>query len=70
LSRKSIQDSPGFDEVSSLDRDYESELYGHYSRQGYWVDELAAKRDHKASSSQNRDSRLEHEIKNRYGEAP
>jgi len=64
LSRKSIQNSPGFDEVSALDRDYESELYGHYSRQGYWVDELAAKSDHKASSLQSKDGHVEHEIKN------
>ena len=43
LSRESIKQSPEFTEDSLLDRDYESDLYRHYNRPGYWVDELVAK---------------------------
>jgi uncharacterized protein YrrD len=42
LTRQAIKSSPEFTDQSLLDRDYETNLYGHYNRKGYWVDELAA----------------------------
>ena len=39
LSRELIKQSPEFTDESLLSRDYEVGLHGHYSRQGYWVDE-------------------------------
>jgi len=43
LSRDEIKQAPEYSEEALLNRDYESGLYRHYNRQGYWVDELAAK---------------------------
>jgi uncharacterized protein YrrD len=43
LSRESIKRSPEYTEESLLTRDYEIGLHRHYNRQGYWVDDLAAK---------------------------
>jgi uncharacterized protein YrrD len=43
LSRETIKQSPEYTEESLLTRDYESGLHRHYNRQGYWVDEAAAK---------------------------
>jgi uncharacterized protein YrrD len=43
LLRETIQQSPEYTEESLLTRDYETGLHRHYSRQGYWVDEPAAK---------------------------
>ena len=43
LSRETIKHSPEYTEESLLNRDYETGLYRHYNRPGYWVDELAAK---------------------------
>jgi sporulation protein YlmC with PRC-barrel domain len=43
LSRESIKQSPEHTEESLLTRDYETGLHRHYNRQGYWVDEPAAK---------------------------
>lgn len=43
LSRELIKQSPEFTDQSLLSRDYEAGLHGHYSRQGYWIEELAAK---------------------------
>jgi uncharacterized protein YrrD len=43
LTRQAIKLSPEFTDQSLLDRDYETHLYGHYNRKGYWVDELAIK---------------------------
>ena len=40
LTRQAIKLSPEFTDQSLVDRDYESNLYGHYNRKGYWVDEL------------------------------
>jgi uncharacterized protein YrrD len=45
LSRQTIKQSPEYTEESLLTRDYETGLHRHYDRQGYWVDEPAAK-DH------------------------
>lgn len=39
LSRAAIKQAPEYAEESLLTRDYESRLYGHYNRQGYWVDD-------------------------------
>lgn len=39
LSRELIKQSPEFTDESLLSRDYEVGLHGHYSRQGYWVDQ-------------------------------
>jgi len=43
LYRDKIQKSPEYAEESPLSRDYESGLYRHYDRQGYWVDDQDAK---------------------------
>jgi len=42
LTRDAIRSSPDFTSQSLLTRDYETNLYGHYNRKGYWVDELVA----------------------------
>ncbi len=39
LTRQAIKRSPEFTDKSLVDRDYETHLYGHYNRKGYWVDE-------------------------------
>jgi uncharacterized protein YrrD len=39
LLRETIMQSPEYTEECLLTRDYESGLYQHYNRQGYWVDE-------------------------------
>jgi uncharacterized protein YrrD len=44
LTRENIKQSPEYTEESLLTRDYEAGLHRHYNRQGYWVDETAAKR--------------------------
>jgi hypothetical protein len=41
LSRETIKAAPEYTDESLLTRDYETRLYGHYNRDGYWVDELA-----------------------------
>jgi uncharacterized protein YrrD len=42
LSRDAIRAAPEYTDELLLTRDYETGLYGHYNREGYWVDELAA----------------------------
>jgi hypothetical protein len=42
LSRETIKAAPEYTDESLLTRDYETGLYGHYNREGYWVEELAA----------------------------
>ncbi|MGA2248036.1 MAG: PRC-barrel domain-containing protein [Verrucomicrobiota bacterium] len=42
FSREAIKRSPEFTDESLLTRDYEINLYGHYNRKGYWIDELVA----------------------------
>ena len=41
LSRETIKAASEYTDESLLTRDYETGLYGHYNREGYWVDELA-----------------------------
>lgn len=43
LSREAIKQCPEYTEESLLTRDYETRLHQHYNRQGYWVNEVAAK---------------------------
>jgi hypothetical protein len=43
LTRETVKLAPEFTAQSLLDRDYETNLYGHYNRKGYWVDELVVK---------------------------
>jgi hypothetical protein len=43
LPRETIKQSPEYTEKFLLNRDYETRLHRHYNRQGYWVDESAAK---------------------------
>jgi hypothetical protein len=43
LTRETIKQSPEYTEESLITRDYETGLHRHYDRQGYWVDEPAAK---------------------------
>ena len=38
LPRETIKQSPEYTEESLLTREYETGLYGHYNRQGYWVE--------------------------------
>jgi uncharacterized protein YrrD len=42
LSREAINAAPAYTDESLLTRDYETGLYGHYDREGYWVEELVA----------------------------
>jgi hypothetical protein len=42
LNCETIKESPKFTEESLLTRDYETKLYKHYDRKGYWLDELVA----------------------------
>ena len=42
LTRETIKAAPEYTDESLLTRDYETGLYGHYNREGYWVEELAA----------------------------
>jgi hypothetical protein len=37
VSREAIKNAPEYDE-SALNREYESRLYHHYGREGYWHD--------------------------------
>lgn len=39
LTRDAIKNAPEYDEDVILGRDYESRLYNHYNRQGYWAGE-------------------------------
>lgn len=43
LTRETLSQSPKYTEESLLTRYYEDALHRHYNRQGYWVNELAAK---------------------------
>jgi len=43
LSREAIKNSPEYTEESLVTRDYETELYKHYQREGYWSEESAGK---------------------------
>jgi uncharacterized protein YrrD len=45
LSRETIKQSPEYHDALQLTRDYETELHGHYNRQGYWVDETVVKEE-------------------------
>jgi uncharacterized protein YrrD len=40
LSRETIKAAPEYTDDSLLTRDYETGLYGHYNREGYWVNEI------------------------------
>ena len=44
LPRETIKQSPEYTDESLLTRDYETGLHRYYNRQGYWVDEPAAKK--------------------------
>lgn len=44
LTRETVKQSPEYTDESVLTRDYETALHRHYNRQGYWVDEPAAKK--------------------------
>ncbi len=43
LSREAIKQSPGYTEETLLTRDFETRLHRHYTIEGYWVREPAAK---------------------------
>ncbi len=43
LPRETIKQSPEYTEVTALSRAYETGLYRHYNRPGYWADELVTK---------------------------
>ena len=42
LSRDAIKNSPEFTDEVLLTREYETGLYRHYNRRGYWLDEVRA----------------------------
>jgi PRC-barrel domain len=42
LNRQTIKESPAYTNESLLTRDYESKLYEHCDRKGYWLDEVVA----------------------------
>ncbi len=42
VTRDAVKSSPAFTDDALINRDYESGLYGHYDRRGYWVDDLVA----------------------------
>jgi hypothetical protein len=44
LNREAIKESPEYTDESLLTRDYETKLHMHYHRQGYWIEEQAAKK--------------------------
>lgn len=44
LSREKIKKAPEYTETAPPTREYETKLHGHYNRQGYWVDEPAARK--------------------------
>jgi uncharacterized protein YrrD len=41
VPRETIKNAPEYIRDSMVTRDYETQLHGHYNRQGYWVDEPA-----------------------------
>jgi hypothetical protein len=43
LTRQAVKDAPPYDSAAQLDRKQETDIYKHYGRAGYWVDEV--KRD-------------------------
>ncbi len=43
LTREAIKQSPEYTDESLLTRDYETGLHRHYERQGYWIEDPAAK---------------------------
>ena len=42
LSRQTVKESAEYSEESLLTREYETVLYQHYDRKGYWINEVAA----------------------------
>jgi hypothetical protein len=42
LTRDTIKAAPEYIDGDLITRDYETGLYGHYNRDGYWVEELAS----------------------------
>jgi uncharacterized protein YrrD len=50
LSREAIKRSPEYTEDSLPSRDYETGLYRHYDRQGYWMDEPVTKKHFRLGS--------------------
>ena len=50
LSRERIKEAPEYKDDSLLTRDYETGLYRHYDRQGYWLDEPVSKEHFTAAS--------------------
>jgi hypothetical protein len=42
LSRDAIKNAPRYDEKEILTRDYETNLFSYYKRQGYWTTEKTA----------------------------
>jgi hypothetical protein len=44
LTREAIKQSPEYTENSLLTREYETRLHIHYDREGYWIEEQAAKK--------------------------
>jgi uncharacterized protein YrrD len=41
MKRKTIMESPAYNEHAAITRDYEARLYQHYDRKGYWLDRNA-----------------------------
>ena len=48
LPQHAIQEAPAYDESAVISRDYEVELFKHYSREGYWSNETSSGQDNAA----------------------
>lgn len=44
LTKEAIKSSPAYDKSRLISRDYESALYGHYQKSGYWGEGQSARR--------------------------
>jgi hypothetical protein len=45
LTRETIKQAPEYVADAPITREYETKLYQHYQRPGYWVDETASAQD-------------------------
>ena len=55
LSRESIKRSPVYNEEAVLDREYESNLYRHYNRIGYWDESKKSNKKFHKHTKKNKD---------------
>jgi len=63
LSRETIKKSPEYTEESLLTREYETGLYQHYQREGYWREEFADKSRNQVSPEIKSPGEMNHSLK-------